>query len=288
MSQRKETVELLKQHAAKLLSGEAALPENLFLFSGPCQLESKEHALTLAQKIKEIAEQNGFRYVFKASFDKANRTRVDSKRGIGLEDALPIFTEIQEQLDIPTLTDIHLPSHPEELGDAIDVLQIPAFLCRQTDLLVSAGATGKVVNVKKGQFAHPHDMRHAAEKILSANKEASVYLCERGTSFGYRDLVVDMRGLVQMRELQYPIVFDGSHVVQAMSAKDGVSGGDSSLTPPLCRGAVAVGVDGVFIETHETPRSAPSDADSMLPLEELPSLLSELRDLHNIVSQRKS
>ncbi|MCI5064293.1 3-deoxy-8-phosphooctulonate synthase [bacterium] len=287
-SRREQTVAELRSHCAEVSrSPNAPLPAKPFLFSGPCQLESRDHALRLAEEILRAAEQYNFHYIFKASFDKANRTSKDGVRGIGLEEAIPIFREIQSQLDVPILTDIHLPSHPSDLGNAVDILQIPAFLCRQTDLLTAAGASGQVINLKKGQFVHPQDLQYAAEKIRAANSAAPVLLCERGTCFGYRDLVVDMRGLIQMRSLGYPVIFDGSHVVQIMSGEGGKSGGDSRYSAPLCRAAIAVGVDGIFLETHENPRSAPSDGDSMLPLSELPALLASLRKGYHAVSEEE-
>jgi 2-dehydro-3-deoxyphosphooctonate aldolase (KDO 8-P synthase) len=296
MGQRLETISALKNHAQEVSHSQCAadasqtppLPEQPFLFCGPCQLESQDHALRLGEQIATIGQRYGFHVIFKGSFDKANRTKRGSPRGVGLEASIPIFEAIQRELDLPTITDIHLPSHPEELGSAADVLQIPAFLCRQTDLLVAAGRSGKIVNLKKGQFVHPSDLQYAAEKITAENPETAVFLCERGTCFGYRDLIVDMRGLLQMRQLGYPVVFDGSHVVQSMSGKDGVSGGDSRFTAPLCRAAVSVGVDALFIETHETPRSAPSDADSMLPLCELEPLFASLQELFQVTRKYSS
>ncbi|MCB0328727.1 MAG: 3-deoxy-8-phosphooctulonate synthase [Bdellovibrionales bacterium] len=290
MTSRLEIIERLRSHAKAVAATPqlSSLPAQPFLFCGPCQLESRDHALRLAEQIKSTAIEHGFLPIFKASFDKANRTKSSSARGVGLEQAKPIFTAIQQDLDIPTLSDIHLPEHPKQLEDVVDVLQIPAFLCRQTDLLIAAGESGKVINLKKGQFVHPTDLKYAAEKIAAANSQSSVYLCERGACFGYRDLVVDMRGLFQMRELGYPVVFDGSHVVQSMSGKDGVSGGNPIFTPPLCRAAVAVGIDALFIETHENPSSAPSDGDSMLPLTKLSPLLKTLRALHSTVREALS
>jgi len=285
MSNRTHTIQSIVSHAQKMAETRSAtpVPTKPFLFCGPCQLESRDHALSLAERIAELASQYGFAPVFKASFDKANRTKADSPRGIGIEEAIPVFQEIQEQLDLPTLTDIHLPDHPAILDGCVDILQIPAFLCRQTDLLRAAGRSGRIVNIKKGQFLHPQDLAFAGEKVRQDSESATVLLCERGTFFGYRDLVVDMRSLVQMRNSGFPVIFDGSHVVQSMGGAKGVSGGDARFSHPLCRAAVATGVDGIFIETHQNPRSAPSDGDSMLPLDELPRLLKSLQKIFQVV-----
>jgi 2-dehydro-3-deoxyphosphooctonate aldolase (KDO 8-P synthase) len=289
MSSRHQTTQRIEAQAQEVAKTGAStlLPEYPFLFCGPCQLESRDHALTLAEKISKEAVLYGFTPVFKASFDKANRTKANSPRGIGIEEAIPIFEEIQRELDLPTLTDIHLPEHPDQLGSCIDILQIPAFLCRQTDLLRAAGRSGRIVNIKKGQFLHPEDLAFAAEKVRSEPTSGPVLLCERGTFFGYRDLVVDMRGLVKMRNSGFPVIFDGSHVVQSMGGSGGVSGGDSRFTHPLCRAAVATGIDGIFIETHESPKTAPSDGDSMLPLNELPRLLGCLQKIFHAIRDQE-
>ncbi len=248
----------------------------LALIAGPCQLESRAHALETASAIKEIAARVGIGVVFKTSFDKANRTSINAARGVGLAEALPVFAEIRESLGLPVLTDVHLPDHCAAVAEAVDVLQIPAFLCRQTDLLVAAAATGRVVNVKKGQFLAPWDMRHVAAKITQSGNP-NVLLTERGASFGYNTLVSDMRSLPIMAEQTgLPVIFDATHSVQQPGGQGASSGGERRFVPVLARAAVAVGVAGVFIETHENPDAAPSDGPNMVPLKELESLLRRL------------
>lgn len=249
----------------------------LLLIAGPCQIESLEHCLKIGDFVARLARQHGFGYVFKASYDKANRTSLHTKRGIGLERGLEILSEVRKQLGVPVLTDVHSAEQAETAALHVDVLQTPAFLCRQTDLLVAVGKTGKTINVKKGQFLAPPDMRHVAEKI-SSNGNHNILMCERGTSFGYRDLVVDMRSLVLMAETGYPVIMDATHAVQSMGGES-ASGGDRRFVPALLKSAVAVGVDGVFFECHEDPDRAPSDGPTMLPLEALPKLLEVLRRL---------
>ncbi len=210
--------------------------------------------------------------VFKSSFDKANRTSLNGKRGLGIEAGLEILGEVKKRTGLPVLTDIHSPEQATIAAEVVDILQTPAFLCRQTDLLLAVGNTGKAVNVKKGQFLDPHDMAHVAAKIASTGNE-KVMLCERGACFGYRDLVVDMRGLVIMAESGYPVIFDATHSVQSMGGAGGASGGNRAFIPPLMRAAVATGVDGLFIECHDNPSSAPSDGASMMPLEQMKGLI---------------
>ncbi len=251
------------------------MTDQFLLISGPCQIESLDHALVMAEALQKLAEKYSFELVYKSSFDKANRSKLESARGVGIEEGLAILAQVKQQIGCRVLTDIHLPEQAAEAAESVDLLQIPAFLCRQTDLLLAAGRTGKPVNVKKGQFLHPEDMRFAAEKITSAGTK-SVFLCERGTTFGYRDLVVDMRSLVQMRALGFPVIFDATHSVQMMGGSSGTSGGNPQFIGALSRAAVAVGIDGIFIECHEEPRSAPSDAASMLELEKMDPLLQQL------------
>ena len=261
------------------------------LIAGPCQIESQDHALDTAEHIKEITSQLGIKFVYKSSFDKANRSSVSTKRGVGIKEGLDILNTVKHKLGVPILTDIHESWQAQEVADAgVDVLQIPAFLCRQTDLLLAAGATGKVVNVKKGQFLAPHDMKNVAEKIASTGNN-HIMLCERGYTHGYNNLVVDMRSLPIMASTGYPVVFDATHSVQQPGALGTVSGGDRTMVPYLARAAIATGcVAAVFMETHENPDSAPSDGPNMIPLTGLKHILEELVAIDEIVkrSQRKS
>ena len=247
----------------------------LLVIAGPCQIESLQHCLMIGKHLKEVMKDQPLSLVFKSSFDKANRTSASSPRGVGIEEGLKILKAVREELDIPVLTDIHTPEQARLAGAVVDVLQIPAFLCRQTDLLIAAGQTGKAIHVKKGQFLHPSDMRFVAEKIASTGND-KVILCERGTSFGYRDLVMDPRNLLIMREIGYPVDFDATHSVQQLGGTAGSSGGARHFVEALARAAVAVGVDGVFIECHEDPDNAPSDGPCMLPLQQVAPLLSVL------------
>ncbi len=251
-----------------------ALP--LALIAGPCVMESRDHALETAEAIKAMAEKAGIGLVYKSSFDKANRTSASSARGIGMDAALAIFAEVKERLGLPVTTDVHEVSQCGPVGAVVDILQIPAFLCRQTDLLVAAAATGRVVNVKKGQFLAPWDMANVAAKVRAAGN-ADVMVTERGASFGYNTLVSDMRSLPIMAETTgAPVIFDATHSVQQPGGRGATSGGERRFVPVLARAAVAVGVAGVFIETHQDPDRAPSDGPNMVPLEELPELLAEL------------
>ena len=246
------------------------------VIAGPCQLESRAHALEVASALKEIATRLNIGLVYKTSFDKANRTSVSAARGIGLKEALPVFAEIRSSLGLPVLTDVHEPDQCAEAAQAVDVLQIPAFLCRQTDLLVAAAATGKVVNVKKGQFLAPWDMTNVVAKITGAGN-ANVLVTERGVSFGYNTLVSDMRALPIMARLTgAPVIFDATHSVQQPGGKGTSSGGEREFVPVLARAAVAVGVAGVFIETHPDPDRAPSDGPNMVPLREFEGLVKRL------------
>ncbi|MFH6786499.1 MULTISPECIES: 3-deoxy-8-phosphooctulonate synthase [Methylobacterium] len=250
----------------------------LSLIAGPCALESRAHALEVASALKEMTAALGLGLVFKSSFDKANRTSAGSSRGLGLEQALPIFAEIRESLGLPVVTDVHEAGHCAAAAQAVDILQIPAFLCRQTDLLLAAAATGRVVNVKKGQFLAPWDMAHVAAKITGAGNP-NVLLTERGASFGYNTLVSDMRALPIMAQVSggLPVVFDATHSVQQPGGQGATSGGQREFVPVLARAAVAVGVAGVFIETHPDPDRAPSDGPNMVPLRQMPALLAELQ-----------
>jgi len=251
-----------------------ALP--LAVIAGPCQLESRAHALEVAAALKEIAERLGIGLVYKTSFDKANRTSAAAARGIGLDQALPIFAEIRETLGLPVLTDVHESDQCARAAQAVDILQIPAFLCRQTDLLLAAAATGKVVNVKKGQFLAPWDMANVVQKITGAGN-ANVLVTERGVSFGYNTLVSDMRALpILARTTGAPVIFDATHSVQQPGGKGTSSGGEREFVPVLARAAVAVGVAGVFIETHPDPDHAPSDGPNMVPLRDFEALLRTL------------
>jgi len=247
----------------------------LALIAGPCQLESRAHALEMASALKEIAGRLGIGLVYKTSFDKANRTSAGAARGIGLDAALPIFSEIRATLGLPVLTDVHEAAQCRRVAQAVDVLQIPAFLCRQTDLLVAAAETGRAVNVKKGQFLAPWDMANVVAKITGAGN-ANVLLTERGSSFGYNTLVSDMRALPVLAQTGAPVIFDATHSVQQPGGQGTSSGGQREFVPVLARAAVAVGVAGVFIETHQDPDKAPSDGPNMIPIKQLEALLQTL------------
>ncbi len=246
------------------------------VIAGPCALESKAHALEMAAALKEIADRAGIGLVYKTSFDKANRTSAKSARGLGLEPALPIFSEIRDKLKVPVLTDVHDAEQCAQVAPVVDVLQIPAFLCRQTDLLVAAAKTGKAINVKKGQFLAPWDMQNVVEKITGAGNR-NVLVTERGVSFGYNTLVSDMRALpILKRMAQAPVIFDATHSVQQPGGQGTSSGGEREFVPVLARAATAVGIAGIFIETHQDPDKAPSDGPTMLPLKEMEPLLRAL------------
>ena len=248
----------------------------LILIAGPCALESREHALEMASALKEIAGKAGIGLVFKTSFDKANRTSAKSRRGVGLDRALPVFAEIRESLSVPVLTDVHEAQQCARVAEAVDVLQIPAFLCRQTDLLAAAAATGRAVNVKKGQFLAPWDMANVVAKLTGAGNR-NVLVTERGASFGYNTLVSDMRALpILARSTGAPVIFDATHSVQQPGGQGTSSGGEREFVPVLARAAVAVGVAGVFIETHQDPDRAPSDGPNMVPLKHMEPLLRRL------------
>ena len=252
----------------------------LVLMAGPCSLESPELGLAIASTLKRICLERGIRYIFKASFDKANRTSIRSWRGPGLEKGLEQLAYISSEVNVPIVTDIHESWQAEPVGRVADVVQIPAFLCRQTDLLVAAARTGKPLNVKKAQFLAPEDMLHVVAKCREAGNDR-IMLCERGTTMGYHQLVVDMRSLVTMRALGCPVVFDATHSVQRPGALGGASGGDRSMVPHLARAAAAVGIDALFVETHPDPENAKSDGPNMIPLDEMPGFLDEVLRVHN-------
>ncbi|WFE87550.1 3-deoxy-8-phosphooctulonate synthase [Roseibium porphyridii] len=252
------------------------------LIAGPCAMESRAHALECAEAIKDIADRLGIGLVYKSSFDKANRTSLSGGRGVGLSEALPIFAEVKEKFGLPVITDVHAAEQCAPVAEVIDVLQIPAFLCRQTDLLVAAAKTGKVINVKKGQFLAPWDMKNVLAKVTGSGNP-NVLLTERGASFGYNTLVTDMRALPIMAQTGAPVVFDATHSVQQPGGQGASTGGDRTMVPVLARAAVAVGVGGLFIETHPDPDKAPSDGPNMVPLNKLEALLKQLQALDAVV-----
>lgn len=257
----------------------------LALIAGPCQIESLQHALDMAGAISEISKALGMGFIYKSSYDKANRTSHTTGRGIGMEEGLGILAEVKKQFGVPVLTDVHGPEQCAPVAEVVDVLQIPAFLCRQTDLLLAAGATGKIINIKKGQFLAPWDMKNVAAKIASTGNE-KIMLCERGASFGYNTLVSDMRSLPIMAQTGYPVVFDATHSVQQPGGQGDRSGGQREFVPVLARAAVAVGIAGLFAETHPDPANAMSDGPNAWPLHLMQELLETLRDIDALVKQR--
>ena len=248
----------------------------LTILAGPCAMESRDHALMTAERLKTISENVGLNIVYKSSYDKANRTSIHSPRGIGLNEALPIFEEIKSQIGLPCLTDTHTVEQAKEVGGVVDMLQIPAFLCRQTDLLVAAAKTGKVINVKKGQFLAPWDMKNVLQKVIEAGNP-NVMACERGASFGYNTLVTDFRGLPIMKSFGSPVVFDATHSVQQPGGQGGTSGGQREFVPPLARAAASIGVAAMFMETHPDPDNAPSDGPNMIPMDQFEDLLRDIK-----------
>jgi 2-dehydro-3-deoxyphosphooctonate aldolase (KDO 8-P synthase) len=249
---------------------------SLCLILGPCVIESREHLLRHASGIVAmISEYPNLKLVFKSSYDKANRTSGAGFRGLGIDEGLSLLEEVRKEFNVPVITDVHSPEDVKSAASVVDILQIPAFLCRQTDLLVAAGSTGKTTLIKKGQFLHPSDMKFAAEKVKLSGSE-NILLCERGACFGYRDLVVDFRSFSIMRDAGFPVVFDATHAVQVMGGASGSSSGNREYVPALARAALAFGVDGLFLECHESPETAPSDGPNMLPLEVLPNVLKTL------------
>ncbi|WP_298911296.1 3-deoxy-8-phosphooctulonate synthase [uncultured Aliiroseovarius sp.] len=257
----------------------------LSVIAGPCQLETRDHALFLAERLKQACEDAGVGLVFKASFDKANRTSAQGARGPGLEAGLEMLSAVKSAIGVPVITDVHSPDQCAPVAEVADALQIPAFLCRQTDLLVAAARTGRPVNVKKGQFLAPWDMAHVAGKLETAGN-AQILLTERGTSFGYNTLVTDMRGLPQMAGLGHPVIMDATHAVQMPGGQGASSGGQRDFAPVLARAAVAVGVAGVFLETHQDPDTAPSDGPNMIPIDQIPALLKELAAFDSLAKAR--
>jgi 2-dehydro-3-deoxyphosphooctonate aldolase (KDO 8-P synthase) len=257
------------------------------LIAGPCQLESEKHALEVASKLKEITENLNIGLIFKTSFDKANRTSLKGKRGVGLEKSLPVFDKIRKDLDLPVLTDIHTIEQCEIVSKHVDVLQIPAFLCRQTDLLVAAAKTGKIINVKKGQFLAPWDMVNVTKKIEESGN-TNILVTERGASFGYNTLISDMRSLPIMAKNGYPVVFDATHSVQQPGGMGDKSGGQREFVEYLSRAAIAVGVAAVFMETHPDPDNAPSDGPNMVPLSKMENLLKQLVEIDKLIKNAKN
>ena len=253
----------------------------LTLIAGPCALESRGHAMEMSHALKELTDNLKIGFIYKTSFDKANRTSIDGPRGMGMNDALPIFADIRETVGCPVLTDVHGPEQCAPVAEAVDVLQIPAYLCRQTDLLVAAGETGKAVNVKKGQFLAPWDMQNVVKKLESTGNP-NILVCERGASFGYNTLVSDMRSLPILAETGYPVVFDATHSVQQPGGAGSSSGGQREFVPVLARSAVAAGVAAVFMETHQDPDNAPSDGPNMLNIKCLPEILSILMEFDRL------
>jgi 2-dehydro-3-deoxyphosphooctonate aldolase (KDO 8-P synthase) len=257
----------------------------LVLIAGPCALESRAHAMEMSAALVELTDRLGISLIYKTSFDKANRTSIDGPRGIGIEEGLPILADIREKRGCAVLTDVHLPEQCAPTAEAVDVLQIPAYLCRQTDLLVAAAETGAAINVKKGQFLAPWDMKNVARKIAESGNDR-ILLCERGASFGYNTLVSDMRSLPVMKETGFPVVFDATHSVQQPGGQGGTSGGERRFVETLARAAVAVGVAAVFMETHQDPDRAPSDGPNMVPLKALPALLETLMEFDRLAKAR--
>lgn len=262
-----------------------AVGENqpLLLIAGPCQIESRDHALKMAEKLKKITDNFPLNFVYKSSFDKANRTSLNSARGVGFEQGLEILKEVSETFDVPTLTDIHTAEQAQPTSEYVDIIQIPAFLCRQTDLLVAAGKTDAVINIKKGQFLHPSDLLYSAEKAMSSGNK-NILLCERGTCFGYRDLVVDFRNFKIMSELGFPVVFDATHSVQNMGGAGGKSAGNREFIESLTLAACATNISALFLEVHEDPDNAPSDGPNMLQTETLRPLLEKICSIRAALS----
>ncbi|WP_193178188.1 3-deoxy-8-phosphooctulonate synthase [Oricola nitratireducens] len=257
----------------------------LSLIAGPCQMESRGHAFDMAGALKEICDKAGIGLVYKSSFDKANRTSLSGKRGLGLDKSLPVFADLKAEFGLPVLTDVHTEAQCAEVAEVVDILQIPAFLCRQTDLLLAAAHTGRVVNIKKGQFLAPWDMKNVLAKVVGGGNP-NVLLTERGASFGYNTLVSDMRALPIMAETGAPVIFDATHSVQQPGGQGGSTGGDRRFVETLARAAVAVGVAGVFVETHQDPDNAPSDGPNMVPLAEMPRLIDTLMQFDKVAKSR--
>jgi len=268
----------------KINIGDFEVSNNLpfFLISGPCQLESRDHAIFIAEKIKKICEKLKIKLVFKTSFDKANRTSLDSKRGIGIDKSIKIFEEIKKKFDLPVLTDVHTIEQCNQIKNVVDIIQIPAFLCRQTDLLVAAAKTNLIINVKKGQFLAPWDMKNVIKKI-SASGNDKILVTERGVSFGYNTLISDMRSLSIMKKENYPVIFDATHSVQRPGGKGDASGGEREFIYDLSKAAVSNGISGLFIEVHEDPDNAPSDGPNMIKLSDLEKFLVNIKKIDDLV-----
>lgn len=278
------SVKMTAQKKINLSSFEISNNSKLVIIAGPCQMESRDHAIECADFIKGICDKLGFNLVYKSSFDKANRSSLSGKRGIGLEKAMPIFEELKNKFRFPVLTDVHNEEQCNEVAKVVDILQIPAFLCRQTDLLIAAAKTGKVINVKKGQFLAPWDMKNVAEKLASTGNE-NIMLTDRGFTFGYNRLITDMRALPIMAETGYPVVFDATHSVQEPGGQGGASGGQRQFVKTLARAATSVGIAALFIETHNDPDNAPSDGLCMLPFNQLESFLTEISDFDQLAKK---
>ena len=272
----------MSNHKVKCSNFEIANDKPFTLIAGPCQLENEKHALKISSELKKITSELGINLIYKTSFDKANRTSLKGKRGMGLEKSLPIFDKIRKEIGLPVLTDVHTAEQCSIVANHVDVLQIPAFLCRQTDLLIAAAKTGKIINVKKGQFLAPWDMANVIKKIEESGNK-NILITERGASFGYNTLVSDMRALPIMSKFGFPIVFDATHSVQQPGGMGEKSGGQREFVPYLARAAIAVGVGAIFMETHEDPDNAPSDGPNMVPLNEVKALLKKLTEIDKLV-----
>ncbi len=272
----------MKNFKVKCSNFEIANNKPFTLIAGPCQLESEEHAIKISTELKKITNELGINLIYKSSFDKANRTSLKGKRGIGLDKSLPIFDKIRKEVGVPVLTDVHTSEQCSLVSEHVDILQIPAFLCRQTDLLIAAAKTGKIINVKKGQFLAPWDMSNVIKKIEDSGNK-NILITERGASFGYNTLVSDMRSLPIMSKFGFPIVFDATHSVQQPGGMGERSGGQREFVPYLARAAIAVGVGAIFMETHEDPDNAPSDGPNMVPLKEVKSLLKKLTEIDKLI-----
>ncbi len=275
---------MTKQHTVKVQNLNISNDLPFTLLAGPCALESREHAMDMSGALKELTDKLGIGFIYKTSFDKANRTSIKSGRGLGLDKSLPILADVKKANNCPVVTDVHLPEQCAEVAEVADVLQIPAFLCRQTDLLVAAAETGRAINVKKGQFLAPWDMKNVAKKITESGNP-NVMLCERGASFGYNTLVNDMRALPQMAETGHPVVFDATHSVQQPGGAGTTTGGDRRFVPVLARAAIAIGVAAVFMETHQDPDSAPSDGPNMVKLADMEGVLTQLLEIDQLVKK---
>ena len=262
------------------------MDQPFFLFAGPCVIESENFSIDVAGEIKRICDKLSISFAYKSSYDKANRTSIDSFRGPGMAEGLEILAKVRKEHSIPILTDVHSPAEAKEAATHVDILQTPAFLCRQTDLIQAVAATGKIVNIKKAQFLSPHEMKHVVEKAVRAGGKGKTLVCERGSSFGWNNLVVDMRSLAILRETGCPVVFDATHSVQLPGAGSGVSGGQREFVPHLARAAIACGVAALFMETHPDPENAPSDGPNAWPLNQLEALLGDLKEVDHVAKNR--